>query len=292
MQVKREHRRYSGGAKVWVGRYRNSHNTPHWHYDCELLCVERGKLELVVDNVSFTADENRAVFIGSSQVHEMQALAPDTLVTMIIFDCSLVKPFLKEQALACPLLSDDYGVLKIFEDIETSLKNREPYFEQETAIKVQSLIIDIFRHEKVETPQMSAPPRTVRLKNLLAEIEEKYQYYDLNAAADFIGMNPAYFSRLFHKLTGMTFSQYLNQVRTEKAVELLKAGDDISMTEISLQCGFDSIRNFNRIFKKYTGHTPRSLPRDFIFPALIINLNDAANDPTMAECELIESSDD
>lgn len=104
-------------------------------------------------------------------------------------------------------------------------------------------------------------------------------------------MNPAYFSRLFHSLTGMTFSQYSNRVRVEKAVEILKSNDDVSMTEVSLRCGFDSIRNFNRIFKKYTGYTPRSLPKDFILRQRLINLNETASNPTMAECELIESSD-
>lgn len=136
-----------------------------------------------------------------------------------------------------------------------------------------------------------SPPRAVRLKALLAEIDEKYLYFDLTSAADFIGMNPAYFSRLFHSLTGMTFSQYLNRVRVEKAVEILKSNDDVSMTEVSLRCGFDSIRNFNRIFKKYTGYTPRALPKDFILRQRLINLNETASNPTMAECELIESSD-
>ncbi len=135
------------------------------------------------------------------------------------------------------------------------------------------------------------PPRTVRLKNLLAEIDEKYQYYDLTAAADFMGMNTAYFSRLFHKLAGMTFSQYLNRVRVEKAVDILKENDEISMTEVSLRCGFDSIRNFNRIFKKYTGYTPSAMPREFVFENTLDGFNDNSRDPTMAECVLLDSSD-
>ncbi|MCI9518773.1 MAG: AraC family transcriptional regulator [Clostridia bacterium] len=291
MQVKREHRRYTDGAKVWAGRYRNSRNTPHWHHDCELLYVECGKLDLIVGNLAFTADSGQAVFIESEQAHEMQALTPDTLVTMLIFDCELVKPFLKEATLSHPLLSRDYGFTQLFEKIETDLKNREPYFEYETAAVVQQLVIDIFRHEKINQVKKSPPSRTVRLKALLAEIDEKYQYFDLTSAASFIGMTPAYFSRLFHISVGMTFSKYLNRVRVEKAVEILKSGEDLSMTEVSLRCGFDSIRNFNRIFKKYTGHTPHTLPKDFILPQRLINLNDAASNPTMAECELIDSSD-
>ncbi len=291
MQAKREHRRYENGAKVWVGRYRNSHNKPHWHYDCELLYVECGKLELTVNRESFCATAGQAVFIAGGQTHQMQALMPDTELSMIIFDGDIVKEFAGECTLSHPLLTGDYGISETAGEIEADLKNRALFFQCETASKIQMLMIKIFRGEEIAEPRKVSPPRTVRLKNLLAEIDEKYQYYDLTAAADFMGMNTAYFSRLFHKLAGMTFSQYLNRVRVEKAVDILKENDEISMTEVSLRCGFDSIRNFNRIFKKYTGYTPSAMPREFVFENTLDGFNDNSRDPTMAECVLLDSSD-
>lgn len=159
MQVKREHRRYTDGAKVWAGKYRNSHNAPHWHYDCELLYVERGKLDLIVGESAFSAEQGQAVFIGSEQVHEMRALTADTLVSMLIFDCELIKPFLHDNVLCHPLLSHSYGFLNTFEKIESALKNRKPYFEYETAAVVQMTIIDIFRHEKIDRHEKIEPTK-------------------------------------------------------------------------------------------------------------------------------------
>ena len=62
----------------------------------------------------------------------------------------------------------------------------------------------------------------------------------------------------------MTFIQYLNTVRIAAALEKIKQGR-MSMTEISDSCGFNSIRNFNRVFKKYTGYSPKSIPADYVF---------------------------
>lgn len=62
----------------------------------------------------------------------------------------------------------------------------------------------------------------------------------------------------------MTFSQYLNRVKVEEAVRLLRENKGLPVTEIAFRCGFNTIRNFNRIFKEVTGCTPRSLPKTYV----------------------------
>lgn len=158
MQAKREHRRYENGAKVWVGRYRNSHNKPHWHYDCELLYVECGKLELTVNRESFCATAGQAVFIAGGQTHQMQALMPDTELSMIIFDGDIVKEFAGECTLSHPLLTGDYGISETAGEIEADLKNRALFFQCETASKIQMLMIKIFRGEEIAEPRKVSPP--------------------------------------------------------------------------------------------------------------------------------------
>ena len=37
------------------------------------------------------------------------------------------------------------------------------------------------------------------------------------------------------------------------------------MTEISIACGFGTIRNFNRVFKEFTGYSPKKLPENYVF---------------------------
>jgi AraC-like DNA-binding protein len=73
----------------------------------------------------------------------------------------------------------------------------------------------------------------------------------------------SYLSRYFKKMSGMTFSQYLNTVKIEKAVRILSSERSISITDLMMKCGFNTIRNFNRTFKEITGYSPKKLPGSF-----------------------------
>ena len=154
----------------------------------------------------------------------------------------------------------------------------------------QSLTAEIFRNEQTLLKRKS--DGSVELfKGLLTDINKNYEFYDLNTAAEFMNMNAAYFSRMFHKCTGTTFSQYLNRVKCSKAVEILQSGRSITMTEVSLKCGFATIRNFNRIFKEITGYTPKKLPSDYVIAANATAGSGANQNPTLDECVLLESSE-
>lgn len=59
MKAKREQWQYSPNAKVWAGKYRNSHNMPHWHYDCELLFVENGSLDIFCNQKGYRVSKGR-----------------------------------------------------------------------------------------------------------------------------------------------------------------------------------------------------------------------------------------
>lgn len=78
----------------------------------------------------------------------------------------------------------------------------------------------------------------------------------LENAAVAVNLSPGYFSRLFHKVTGNTFSDYVTACRMEKAAKLLKE-IDYKTYEISLLVGYDNPKNFTRAFKQFYQMTPR-----------------------------------
>lgn len=289
MQAKREQRQYRQDTKVWVGKYKNLNNMPHWHYDCELIRVEKGQLDVFYDGETYHSHAGDEIFIDSGRIHFLHAADPQTLVSMIIFDYDIIKLFAKDIETDSPILSESYGVGKLYTTLKQKLSARAPLYEYETALDVAALLLQVFKREKAH--KMGARQENSHLfKVLLQEIDEKYEFYTLETAARFMNMNAAYFSRLFHKLMGMTFSQYLNYIKTSKAVEVLTNDSDISMTEISLRCGFSTIRNFNRIFKKFTGYTPTNIPKDFMMKDNFAALNDRAQNPTLTGSVLLESS--
>lgn len=71
-----------------------------------------------------------------------------------------------------------------------------------------------------------------------------------------VNVSPYYFSKLFKEETGQNFIEYLTEIRIQKAKELLSQGNETSMKEICLACGYQDPNYFSRIFKKTVGHTP------------------------------------
>jgi transcriptional regulator GlxA family with amidase domain len=77
-------------------------------------------------------------------------------------------------------------------------------------------------------------------------------------------MSPSHFSRIFRKVVGMSYQEYVNSMRITEAKELLSTSPR-SVSEIAGYLGFADPTGFGRIFKKLTGHTPsayRSLPEN------------------------------
>lgn len=79
--------------------------------------------------------------------------------------------------------------------------------------------------------------------------------FSLEEVADYLYLNPSYFSRLFKKEVGMTFIDYVKQQKMERAKEWLEMSDT-PVGAISEQLGYDNQSYFIKIFKQHTGYTP------------------------------------
>lgn len=77
----------------------------------------------------------------------------------------------------------------------------------------------------------------------------------LDIVAEELGVSSFYLSKLFHKHTGMNFTEYLTQKRIAQAKRLLENGE-MNIKEIAYATGFNSQSYFSKIFKKYVGIAP------------------------------------
>jgi AraC-like DNA-binding protein len=68
-------------------------------------------------------------------------------------------------------------------------------------------------------------------------------------------MSTFYFCKQFKKATGVTFTNYLNRVRVEKAKEML-LNPHARVSEVAFDVGFQSLTHFNRVFRNLTGESP------------------------------------
>ncbi|MCC8168990.1 MAG: AraC family transcriptional regulator [Oscillospiraceae bacterium] len=92
-------------------------------------------------------------------------------------------------------------------------------------------------------------------------INENYRYdITLSDISDFCYLNPSYFCRKFKSVTGITFLQYLSDVRVNNAHRLLTSTDK-SIREIADECGFSSLAHMTRLFNKSYNTPPSKINR-------------------------------
>ena len=290
MIARREIWHYPEEAKVWAGKYRNSHNLLHWHYDCEFIYVERGAVDVFCEKKKHTLEEGETLFTDSGQMHYQRAARPDTVLIVIVFDSDIVHSFMGKYQLASPKLYHRYPIPAYYARLRAALLEKKPFFGEEAKCIVTEMMLEVFRGEQL-VHRLASDRTEETFKKLLEDVRDRYAEYTFTDAVSFMGMSDAYFSRYFRAMTGTTFSQYLNFVRTENAVRLLTEGK-MTMTEIAEACGFATIRNFNRIFREFTGTSPSRLPKDFVLGDRFLYPSEAAFSPTLLDCELIESSEE
>lgn len=285
MIVQRESWNYNKGADVWIGKYLNSRNLPHWHPDCELIALECGRLNVVCENKIYVLEQGEAFFVDSQQVHYMQACQPDTKLYVVIFDRNVIRNYFADNVLACPLLGDKYDVAKLYDGIRNELVVKQPYYNDVAKSLIAKFFIDVIRNEKLD--KRKEKNATGRLKTLLDKIDNEFDVMTFDKAHDFMAMDKAYFCRFFKKATGMSFTQYLNTIKIDNAVRMLRQDANASVTSVAFACGFGSIRHFNMVFKELTGYSPKTLPDDFNLTKQTFHTDSAFN-PTLADCILLE----
>lgn len=87
-------------------------------------------------------------------------------------------------------------------------------------------------------------------------IDENYEDVSLEIISELFHLNLYYISRLFKMKTNMNFSDYLTQVRMEKAKVMLATTEQL-ISEICIRVGYTDPRSFSKAFKKHTGVTAR-----------------------------------
>ena len=112
--------------------------------------------------------------------------------------------------------------------------------------------------------QAPAEPRAVtRAKDYVeAHLDEPITLEEMGRH---IGVSRFHFCKLFKKSTGMTFTDYLARVRVEKVKNLL-LNPHKRISEAAFEAGFQSLSQFNRVFRRVAGESPTSY-RDRIHPS-------------------------
>lgn len=101
-----------------------------------------------------------------------------------------------------------------------------------------------------------------RLSDVFEYVKENYKDdISLIAIAKIANLTPTSFCRMFKLKTKKHFVEYLNEIRVSNACKFLLE-TDMGMSEIAYECGYKTASNFNKLFKKLTGTTPKEYKKN------------------------------
>jgi AraC-like DNA-binding protein/ligand-binding sensor protein len=148
-------------------------------------------------------------------------------------------------------------------DIDNS-PAREAYFNtpvvSQKKLESATSLLGIFAdHLSMKSNQLAVqsanaePPVITKAKQFIQE--HHAEELSLGTVAKTVHTSIFYFCKLFRKVTGINFTEYVSRVRIEKAKNLL-LNPNLRISEIAYEVGFQSLTHFNRVFKKLIGQSP------------------------------------
>jgi AraC-like DNA-binding protein len=155
-------------------------------------------------------------------------------------------------------LAAEWGVETDREELE------QAYFEtkvvsdkqHEAVVKLLSIFaehLSLLSNQVVVQQENSEPPVITRAKVYIHE--HQTEELSLGQVAKAVNTSTFYFCKIFKKVTGINFTDYLSRVRIEKSKNLL-LNPNLRVSEIAFEVGFQSLTHFNRVFKKLLGQSP------------------------------------
>lgn len=129
--------------------------------------------------------------------------------------------------------------------------------------KFQAMLTNLALQVKGKIEEKKRRSYDTGIRAAIEYMEENYNSnLKLGDVAVVAGMSESYFSRYFKKMMGKGFSEYLNNIRIEKAKKLLK-GKRVTIQEVAEKVGFTNSAYFTQIFKGITGMLPKAYQNQF-----------------------------
>lgn len=246
---------------------------PHQHLRIEINYVKKGSCVLHLEHESIHFREGETMIITSEVNHSFEAGAEGTTLMQLEFlpEVFLYFNFKDETWMdgltPVVLFSEENRLIKIVNNVRiiqavqhivNELEQKSPCYQYLVLMSYAELLILIYRYlNEVYLPVCT----NASLIKAIGYMRHNYQLnLTIQDVAESTGIGERYLRKLFTQHLHLSPLDYLNQLRINKAVELLR-NTRLSVKEISFQCGFQSPQYFSRIFKQQMGISPREVTK-------------------------------
>ncbi|MCK9443398.1 MAG: helix-turn-helix domain-containing protein [Tissierellaceae bacterium] len=241
----------------------------HFHREMELLMVLKGSVNVKVGPDEYVLRENDVILINANEIHSTSKTKEENILLALQLDVNQYEkyyPGLEGKAFNCKsFLHKDqqekydmvrYYLAKIVWNLVKS-KNKNMFTLGSDILLFGDYIINNFEEVQPEEQTMRNVGKNIqRLVNMVNYIDENIEKgVTLKDVANNEELSMYYTSHFLKKHMGMSFQEYVNIKRLEKAKTLLRSSDK-TITDIAFESGYPSAKALNSMFNKVYGFPP------------------------------------
>lgn len=225
----------------------------HAHDYVEMLYVRKNGWICYINFKEYRLNKGDVIFAFPGQIHSHEASECESITLLFPKDLPIYDKVFCNMLPKSPILSNvDEETDALFCKAAEANKSNNAYSKGITQGYISLILgkllprLELYPARKTEI--------TAEEKLIMYCSKHYLEPITLSSVAEALGYSPTHLSHLFAYKFKIGFSKFINTMRLEDAKKMLRG--DKSITQIALDCGFGSMRNFNRAFKEQTGKTP------------------------------------
>lgn len=237
---------------------------PHWHEHIEMHYFFSGEAQFRLGQNHIPIKEQDLIIVNSSEIHGVVSKNKHVDSLVLIFDIGAFSKELEEfHVIFESLIQGDKRIYHYFQEIFQEMTIQNPGYKLAVKGRIYELITYLYRNHVTKSLSLTQGKRHLRLMQDLNEVMDYMQKHFADTIpngmlAEMIHLSEGRFLHVFKEYTGLSPQNYLNEIRLNKAHNLLSK-TDMTVTETANLVGITDLNNFGRLFKKYYGYVPSSV---------------------------------
>ncbi len=242
----------------------------HWHNKIEIIFVLEGSVNVRIGKESYLLQEGDVVLVNTNELHSTRRTKDKNILLALQIDPEFYKdcfPQFKDMRFNCKSFSqqedekDKFNTIKYYiANITWCLNKKNKGYELIIGSYLYLLgehLINNFHYDLVvDKNQEFSDKDLIRINSIIDYANENMgNNITLMEVAEKEHLNYYFLSHFIKDKIGMSFQEYLNNIRLNNAANML-INSDYTITNIAYISGFPSINSFNRLFKKEYNCSP------------------------------------
>ena len=228
---------------------------PHSADSIEMWYLIKGEVDATCNGQTVHLTEGDYFLVFPNQMHAYENISKDNYMITIIMQASKLshyKKFFADMVPTCPACHPEDK--RLFRLLEIAMKEYNNGSDEKV---VNSILTAFFGKLLGHYELVPNPIANNKVSEVLAYCQSHFkENITLDKISNELFISRSYLSYIFNKKLKVSFSDYISSLRLNEVLELIE-GQGYSISQAAYEAGFSGISNFNRVFKKTYGVSPR-----------------------------------